>query len=99
MTRHILRPALLTIGGILLAAAVLSFLAGRSAARALEIAFPGIVLVGAVLVERWRYKPLGGARPGPDWIATGERFVDPESGKLVTVFYKPATGERRYVGR
>jgi len=51
----------------------------------------------ALLVEHWRYKPLKSRHPGPDWLPTDERFVDPESGKLVAVFYKPSTGERRYV--
>ena len=42
---------------------------------------------------------LAAGRPaaGPEWVATGERFVDPETGKLVTVYYHPATGERRYI--
>ena len=62
-----------------------------------RLAVSGLVLIAAALVERWRYKRLGGAHPGSDWIATAERFVDPESGKLVTVYYRPATGERRYV--
>jgi hypothetical protein len=99
MRRQILRRVLLTIGGVILAVAALSGLAGCPAVPVLEIALPGLVLVGAVLVERWRYKPLDGERPGPDWVATGERFVDPETGRLVTVFYRPATGERRYIGR
>jgi hypothetical protein len=30
-------------------------------------------------------------------VSTNERFIDPESGKTVTVFYQPFTGERRYV--
>jgi hypothetical protein len=50
-----------------------------------------------LVVERWRYKALTSRRPGPDWVPTNERFVDPESGHLVTVFYQPSTGERRYV--
>jgi hypothetical protein len=50
-----------------------------------------------VLFERWRYRPLTADQPGRDWHATPERFVDPESGRLVTVFFNPATGERRYV--
>jgi hypothetical protein len=54
------------------------------------------VLLFGLLVEQWRYKPLT-TRPGPGWVPTDERFVDPESGRLVTVFYKPSTGERRYV--
>ncbi len=97
MTRSILRPVLLAIGGSMLAGAALLGLFGCSASLALAIL--GLLLVGAVLIERWHYKPLGAERPGPDWVATGERFIDPESGELVTVFYKPANGERRYVGR
>jgi hypothetical protein len=99
MMQPILRSVLLAIGGLMLAGAALFGLAGCSAGAALATAIPGFVLVGAVLVERWHYKPLGGERLGPDWVATGERFVDPETGKLVTVFYKPTTGERRYVAR
>ena len=56
-----------------------------------------IFLVG-LLIERWRYKPLADRSPGPDWQRTDERFVDPETGKLVTVYFHPATGERRYIG-
>jgi hypothetical protein len=63
-----------------------------------ELAIPGLLLIAAVLIERWRYRGLDRDRPGPDWQATGERFVDPETGKMVTVYYKPLTGERRYVG-
>jgi hypothetical protein len=57
----------------------------------------GLVLIIGLLFERWRYKPLTGARLGPGWVATDERFVDPETGKLVTVYFHAATGERRYV--
>ena len=35
-------------------------------------------------------------RPGRNWRATPERFVDPETGRLVSVFFDSATGERRY---
>jgi hypothetical protein len=55
-----------------------------------------ILLVG-LLIERWRYKKLSAAPPGPDWQRTDERFVDPETGKLVTVYFHPPTGERRYI--
>jgi hypothetical protein len=50
-----------------------------------------------VLIERGRYQPLSDGSPGRGWRATTERFVDPETGRLVTVFLNPATGERRYV--
>lgn len=88
---------------------VLAVLAAISVAGALLLAvlrcFPPAAVLGvwAVLLlvglvfERWRYKRVSGARPGPDWQATGERFVDPETGKLVIVYFHPSTGERRYV--
>ena len=55
-----------------------------------------LVLVGT-LYERFRYRPLDETAPGPGWQATDERFIDDESGKRVTVYVKPDTGERRYV--
>jgi hypothetical protein len=42
-------------------------------------------------------KPVTGRPPGADWVPINERFVHPDGGKLVTVFYQPVTGERRYV--
>lgn len=55
----------------------------------------GIVLFLATLFERWRYR--ANAQPtGEGWVATDERFIDPESGKLVQVYYQASTGERRY---
>jgi hypothetical protein len=47
--------------------------------------------------ERFRYKPLAPASPGADWQRTSERFVDPDSGKTVTVYLQPGSGERQYV--
>ncbi|HEX8726339.1 MAG TPA: hypothetical protein VF737_13210 [Gemmatimonadaceae bacterium] len=35
-------------------------------------------------------------RAGANWQPTGERFVDPASGKLVDVYFDPETGEREY---
>jgi len=57
----------------------------------------GGILLAAVVYERFRYKPLEPRRPGPDWERTSERFVDAESGKTVTVYVEPRTGERQYV--
>ena len=63
-------------------------------------AFPpllfGAILILGTVFERWRYKPAvtpQSAKGQP----TGERFVDPESGHLMQVYYDPATGERNYV--
>jgi hypothetical protein len=89
-----LRSALLAIGaGLLILAAVLSF----RGVFVLPMAIFGAVLVLGTLFERYVYKANARARPGPGWRETGERFVDPVSGRPVTVYEKTATGERRYV--
>ena len=49
--------------------------------------------------ERVLYKPLLGKKPGPGWVKTTERFVDPDSGRTVDVFYEPSSGERQYVSQ
>jgi hypothetical protein len=55
----------------------------------------GTVVLAGTLFERWRYKNRNATTPG-NWQATGERFVDPETGREVEVLYDPDTGERRY---
>ncbi len=97
MSLRVLRAALLVVGLAMLAGAAALAGAGCGLGPALRLMIPGLVLVGAALFERWRYKRLADSRPGPEWVATAERFVDPESGKLVTVYFRPTTGERRYV--
>ena len=91
-----LRLALGVFDGALLLAAVFLAMAGVVGPAIYAGSFGALLFVGLVF-ERWRYKPLTGDRLGPDWVATDERFIDPETGKLVTVYYHPATGERRYV--
>jgi hypothetical protein len=93
----LLRIALLLLGGIMLAAAALCALAGCRLAAIIPLVVWGAIFAGGVLFERWRYRPLADGHPGRGWQATPERFVDPETGRLVTVFLNPATGERRYV--
>jgi len=53
-----------------------------------------IVLIGT-LFERWRYRNRNATSRG-NWQATGERFIDPETGREVEVLYDPDSGERRY---
>jgi hypothetical protein len=57
----------------------------------------GGMLVLGIVFERFRYKPLEAARPGAGWERTTERFIDDETGKPVTVYIEPQTGERKYV--
>ena len=94
--RSALRASLIVAGVLLLAAAAFAGVA-CSLGLMLRLALPGVLLIGAGLFEKWRYKQLQEDRPGPNWVATEERFVDPESGRNVTVYYHPRTGERRYV--
>ena len=56
----------------------------------------GIVVLAAVLFERWRYGATASQAPAA-WQRTEERFEDPESGRTMTVYFDPASGERRYV--
>jgi hypothetical protein len=94
-----LRSILLVIGGGALALALLAALGHAPLPFVLWMTIVGVALVGGILFERGRYKPATPGRPGSGWIATGERFIDPQTGEPVTVYYQPSTGERRYVGQ
>ena len=88
-----LRNALLVVA---LAAGMIGLGARLAGHRdAAPFAIWGCIIAAAVLVERWRYRSRN-ATPGGDWQQTEERFVDPESGQTMLVFYNPHTGERRY---
>jgi hypothetical protein len=98
--------ALLLLGGIAVMAGPPHDVVG-----ALSLFVPGAVLIGAVTLERTRYRSLsaelsgdghgpGGGEPGrlePRFRATDERFVDPTTNVPMRVYVDPATGERRYV--
>ncbi len=91
-----LRRALYAYGVLYLAVAVVLYtLVHASIWLILYLAINGALIVGGLRFER-RYRPI--ERPGQEsWQATGERFVDPASGKLLEVRYNPSTGERAYV--
>ena len=57
----------------------------------------GSVLFVLTLAERWRYRRRHDAGDDASWQATDEQFIDPETGKLTRVYYRPDSGERRYV--
>jgi hypothetical protein len=92
-----LRAALYGVTAALLGGAGLLWLEGCGIGPALRLSLSGIILFGTLSFERWRYQPIDDHPPGRGWVATGERFVDPESSRLVTVYHRSATGERRYV--
>ncbi len=56
----------------------------------------GAVILVGTLFERWRYRNRNAAAAGGNWQPTGERFVDPGTGRNVEVLYDSRTGERRY---
>jgi hypothetical protein len=90
----VLRGALLLLAGALIAAGVLVWALGGGA-HGLGALILGVVLLLGILFERWRYR----SKPRADapWQKTGERFTDPQTGRVVEVFYDPQSGERRYL--
>ena len=96
MRHKAMRTVVAIIGG-LFAAGALALAVLRCYPPAGLLALWAMIFLVGLLIERWRYKPLSQRSPGPDWQRTDERFVDPETGKLVTVYFHPATGERRYI--
>lgn len=57
----------------------------------------GALLAASVLLEG-RYRGTVGETAGRStWQRTGERELDSETGRIVEVWFDPATGERRYL--
>ncbi len=90
-----LRGGVLGIGILFLLAGVI--LLELEIWPALWLAIVGGVIVVGTLLERVIYKPLRSERPGAGWVKTAERFIDPDTGRPVDVFYNPTSGERQYV--
>jgi hypothetical protein len=90
-----LRALAIGIGGLAVAAAVaLVVHLPRAWPVSADVGLFGLLLITSTLFER-RYRRNVTATPA-GFEPTGERFVDPTSGAIVTVDYDPATGERRY---
>lgn len=89
--------------GILIVIAVVSILCGLVALAtgafppAAIFAIWGVLLVIGTVFERVIYKQTKTQPPGAGWIRTSERFIDDASGKPITVYVEPKTGERQYV--
>lgn len=91
-----LRTCVLTIAGIVAAIGAALILAGVTLPGIQALVMGGLVVVGLVFERRYRQN---NQQPDSGWQATGERFVDPTSGKDIEVYYDPKSGERRYVER
>ncbi len=61
----------------------------------LQVLVIGVIFFIALLFERRTRKRIDAT--GPEWTATGERFIDPVTGKLTEVHFNPKTGERAYI--
>jgi hypothetical protein len=85
------------LGVLLLAASAIAIVFAAPLPVILGPAIAGLVLTVGALFERVSYKKIAATPPGRGWVATGERFVDPASGRLVEVHFRPETGERSYV--
>jgi hypothetical protein len=90
-----LRNAVLGIGIVALVAGLV-LLGTRLFVPAGWLLLNGTLLLLGTLFERWRYKQPKSAAAAKG-VATGERFIDPETGALMEVWYDAATGERNYV--
>jgi hypothetical protein len=81
--------ALTITGGLLLT--------GHAAPGLGVAALWALLLVVGILFERRHYKRVLGAPPEAPWAATNERFIDPETGAELLVYFNPKTGGRAYV--
>lgn len=79
----------------LIGAAVLLFVAHATLWLVLYLTVNGCILVGAMFLERKRYHTRVDQNQ-EHWQPTGERFIDPTTGRLMEVFYNRTTGERDY---
>jgi hypothetical protein len=92
-----LRIVLIAIGILLVIGGIVTMNAsGYGVGAAVQFFIGGGFLLFVLLVEARRYGANKKPTPGP-WEATGERFIDPSTGKLTEVRYNPQTGDREYV--
>ena len=90
-----LRSLLIGLGVLSLAGAAIALALG-AIPSALMLGAWGVILLVGTLYERIRYKPVLETRP-KSAVRTDERFIDETTGKPVTVYIDPVTGERSYV--
>jgi hypothetical protein len=89
-----LRSAVIVIGALCLVGGGLAVLAGAMPGFVAMVW--GLILLLGTLYERFRYKAL--VKEGPHGaVRTNERFVDDSTGRTVTVYIDPTSGERSYV--
>lgn len=93
-----LRAAVLLVGILMLGGGILAFARGSPGAG-IYLSPIGLFLLLGTAFERVLYKPASEDLPGPGWTDTGERTIDPGTGKTIAVYFNAASGERRYVSQ
>jgi hypothetical protein len=92
-----LRNAVLALGGALFLTGAMGLLA-HAWGMSLVLMVWGVIIIFGILYERYVYKTIVDKIPaGKGWNRTNERFIDGKTGRTVTVYVKPVTGERAYV--
>ena len=92
-----LRNLVLGVGGAMLALGLVALIGGAFGAAAFCLVW-GAILVFGIVYERVAYKTIVDKVPSGDgWKRTAERFIDDKTGKTITIYVKPFTGERAYV--
>jgi hypothetical protein len=94
-----LRGFTLGVGFLLLAFSAYAALSGWPTRFTMFALLPALALTVGVIYERKHYKPILDEVPRGDWRDAGERFVDPETKRVVAVYADPASGKRIYVGQ
>jgi hypothetical protein len=89
-----LRTALLVFAGVVALAGIVLLGAGKLIGGAYALGLGVLIVIGTVFERRYR---ANDDTLGAGWEPTDERFVDPQTGKTVRVFYHSQSGERRYV--
>jgi hypothetical protein len=93
----VLRAFVIAAGFLFLAGSGLAFSRGIVAAGII-FGINGIVSIGGIVFERYRYHKLQSLPPtGTDWRRTGEKFLDEDGKTNVEVWFNSTTGARRYV--
>ena len=94
------RGCIVVFGAALIVLGIVGFVVGTAEATgfpAIPVFIFGCLVVVTALIEPVYGKLVSRPPLSGGWRPTGEKFIDPASGKPVEVWFDPATGERRYV--
>jgi hypothetical protein len=92
-----LRQILVIAGVVAIVVSAATWIAGARGSGLATLGIYGGLMVFLLVIERARYKRVLSVPPGEPWRETAERFVDPETSRLVVVWEHPGSGKRAYV--